>query len=237
MLFNYKTELARYRRYYQPIENIAQQPKIHIYTAAIFSFLAISLFGWYAIRPTLQTILFLQKEIADDKIVNQKMEEKITSLIQAQATFQSMQQALPLLYEALPQDPSVVNVLGQLRNLAQTTQASLSAVTIASAPVVPKILEPTKSEKTPPLATKSPLSTTKIGTLVSRKIVDVPTSITLSGPYPSIDAFLNGLISMRRIMTVDSVSIKTDSDATARSNYGENALQLVLKLNVHYVTN
>src|SRR3972149_7715954 len=118
MPFNYRTELHRYRRYYQSIENITKRPNTHFYTTTIFSFLAVSLFGWYAIRPTIQTILFLQREIRDKTELNKKMEDKIAALIEAQAYYQEVEPLLPVLDESLPSQPDAIPLIMQLRNLA-----------------------------------------------------------------------------------------------------------------------
>ena len=136
MPFNYKTELHRYKRYYQSLEGVAAKPKTRAYTTAIFSFLAISLFGWYAIRPTIQTILYLQKEIEDNKLVSAQMEEKIGKLIEAHATYQSVEDDIPYLTQAIPPAPEALTALGQIRNIAIIRGASISAITSSSAPLL-----------------------------------------------------------------------------------------------------
>ena len=75
--FDYKKEYDRYKRYYLSMEPVLTKPVNQAYTAIIFSFLAVSLFGWYAIRPTVQTIVTLKREIADKTVLNKQMEDKI----------------------------------------------------------------------------------------------------------------------------------------------------------------
>ncbi len=58
-----KSELQRFRRYYQRLGPFLTKQKNSQSTAAIFSLLAVSLFGWYAVRPTVPTILSLRREI------------------------------------------------------------------------------------------------------------------------------------------------------------------------------
>jgi len=94
--FNYKQEYQRYKKYYLNLVPLLQQPVSRAYTTIIFSFLAISLFGWYAIRPTMQTIFELKREIADKTDLNQKMEEKISALIEAQAVYQDIETKIPV---------------------------------------------------------------------------------------------------------------------------------------------
>ena len=88
MPFNYKTEIQRYRKYYHSLEPVLAKPRSKAYTTIVFSFLAVSLFGWYAIMPTIQTILFLQREIKDKTQLSTQMEDKIAALIEAQSYYQ-----------------------------------------------------------------------------------------------------------------------------------------------------
>lgn len=217
MAFNYKTELNRYRKYYQTLEHVAGRPKSHIYTTAIFSFLVVSLFSWYAIRPTIQTILFLRREIADDRVVNQKMEDKIAAMIQAQSNYEAIHDKLPILNEALPDEPDAIRVVGALKNLSQSVAASLSALTVAQVPLTPQGKSASAS------AGKT-------------KVSDVPLSLTISGPFSQIAAFLDGVLSMRRIVTIEDINLKPESGITGASESASTVLRLVLKLNMHYLT-
>src|SRR5437762_11759734 len=102
MAFNYKTEYEKYRRYYQSLTPNLDKPENRAYTAIIFSFLVVSLFGWYAIRPTMQTIFTLKREIADNTEINIQMENKISALIEAQAGYQEVEPKIPIVNQALP---------------------------------------------------------------------------------------------------------------------------------------
>ncbi len=223
MVFNYKTEMSRYRRYYQTLEHVAGKSKTNVYATAIFSFLVVSLFGWYAIRPTLQTILFLRRQIADDQVVNQKMEDKITTMIQAQSNYQTIQKDLPLLTEALPDDPDAIRVVASLRNLSQITQASISALSVSQVPLTPQAPSATASAITSSIPKKA-------------KIADIPVSLSLSGSFSSVATFLDGVLSMRRILTVESINIKPDTSSATASSSASTTLRLVLKFNMHYLT-
>src|SRR5689334_1508190 len=84
----------RFKRFYQQLTPTLKKPKAQASTGAVFSFLAIALFALYAIRPTAQTIIYLRREIADKTVVNKQMEDKITALIEAQNTYESIQDRL-----------------------------------------------------------------------------------------------------------------------------------------------
>ncbi len=203
-----------FHRYYQKLQPMMKKPKMRASTTAVFSFLAISLFAWYAIRPTAQTIIHLRREISDKAALNKQMEDKITALIEAQEKYETIQDRLPILKQALPNNPDAIILARQLRNLAATSGASISAIQIPSLPILGQ--EATPGAK---LAPAKPLET-------------YPISVTLTGPYTSLKSFLDGLLALRRITSIDLISFKM---GTSKVLFGED-LQLSLKLMSYYST-
>lgn len=216
MPYNYKTELERYRRYYQSLEPFLAKPKSQHYTAVVFSFLAVSLFGWYAIRPTIQTILTLKREIQDKTDISQKMEEKISNLIEAQAAYSQVEWSLPVINEALPDSPDAVALVIQLRNLAGSTGVTVTAVQLPAVPLL--------GAQTPSSAGKN-------------QPFDL--SITVSGNYMGIKEFLSGLAQMRRVVIVNSMIItpekSRDSNASDSATPVNPQIQLTLRLTSYYL--
>lgn len=204
-------EFERFRRYYQRLEPVWKKPKNRASSAAIFSFLAVSLFGWYAIRPTAQTVLYLRREIADKIQVNQKMEDKISSLIEAQAAYQLAQQDLPLIDSAIPADPQSIDLLAQLQNLTRVSGASLSAVQIPSVPLLGQ-------------------DTTSSASGEKKQQGEFLLTVAITGPYQAIKSFLDGLLNMHRLVTIDTVDIQPNKIEKT----SESTLQLLLKLKAYY---
>lgn len=178
---------------------------------AIFSLLVVSLFGWYAIRPTVQTILFLRREIADKTTLNQKMEDKITNLIEAQAAYEAVADKLPFVDQALPETPEAVELASQISTLAQQNGASVSAIQIAT---VPLSSDATPSGKITKAAGEETFATT----------------VVLEGPWTSVYYFLDGLVKLRRLTTIDTISLKSGSTFSG----GTPTLNLVVKLTSYY---
>lgn len=214
MALNVKTSVSesQFHRYYQKLSPILKKPKMRASTTAVFSFLAISLFAWYAIRPTAQTIIFLRREIADKTVLNERMENKITALIEAQETYETIRDRLPVIAQALPVNPDAVILARQLRNLAVISGASISAIQIPSLPLLSQ--EATPGAK---LAAQKPLE-------------QYPVSIILSGSYASLKAFMDGLLTLRRITSIDTISIKP----AVRLGFAGDALQLTIRLQSYY---
>lgn len=200
-------------RYYQSLTEFVKQPKTTIYTGAIFSFLAVSLFGWYAIRPTLQTILFLRREIADNKIVSIQMEEKISKLIEAHALYQTIKPRLALLAQALPEDPSAIAVVTQLKNLATVSGATISAITVSAVPLTNNVAKTGK-----------------------KKMADTPIQMVVGGTYPTIKSILTGIINLRRALTIETFTITPEKTNTTEGPVPDVKLRMVLKVQAHYLT-
>lgn len=181
-------------------------------TTAVFSFLAMALFAWYAIRPTAQTIIYLKREIADKTFLNEQMENKITALIEAQTMYETIADRLPVLDHALPKDPNAVNLARQLRNLASNSGATISALQIPSLPIL-------GNEATPGAHLAPP-----------KELEEIPLSLTVTGDYTSVKSFLDGLLMLRRITTLSSVTVRLGSTL----DRGSNDLQMIVKLISYY---
>lgn len=224
MPFNYKTELERYRRYYQSLEPLINKNKSQNYTAVIFSFLVVSLFGLYAIRPTIQTILTLKREIQDKTELSQKMEDKIAALIEAQAAYSQIEPSLPIIDQALPSDPQAIGLIIQIRNLASASNVVLATTQLPPVPLLGLDATMAAKPNTTP-DTKKPQS--------------FEFTISVVGPYAAIQTFLTGLTEMRRIVAIESVAIAnekvTEQSASDSSDLTSGQLALTLNLLSYYL--
>ena len=227
MPYNYKTELQRYRKYYQSLEPVFKRPASRAYTAVIFSFLAVSLFGWYAIRPTIQTILFLRREISDKVEINRKMEDKIAALIEAQVYYQEIETLIPIIDDALPIQPDAVPLMIQLRNLASGSGVLIDTIQIPSVPLLGQDALP---------ATKSAQMPSQVKGTSKQLIYDF--SLAVQGPYSSVRSYLEGILVMRRLVTLKGFSIvptKTDISASQSATPSARLLRLALRLQSYYL--
>jgi len=202
-----------YRKYYRSLEPILSKPKTKRYSTVIFFFLTVALFGWFAIKPTIQTILYLQREIVDKKEVNTKMDEKINALIEAQAILENIQSQLEVISYTIPINPKAVDIARQLKNLAENTQASLSAIQIASVPIL--------------VATPSSILPSSIV-----KHTAIPITLSIDGSYNVLASFMSGLLAMQRIVTIDSVSFSPSKSGLPQVR--TNDIRLQLKLTAYY---
>jgi Tfp pilus assembly protein PilO len=202
-----------YRKYYRSLEPMLGKPKTKRYSTVIFFFLVVALFGWYAIKPTVQTILYLRREIVDKKVVNIQMDEKINALIEAQGVLENIQPYMGVITNAVPINPQAVDIAAQVKNLAQTTQASLSGIQIGSVPIL---------TETPGNAATSPIV----------KHIAIPVVLSVDGPYGVLASFMDGLVAMQRIVTIDSISFTPSKTSALQSS--ANDIRLQLKVTAFY---
>ncbi len=205
----------QFHRYYQRLQPVMKKQRNRATTTAVFSFLAVSLFVFYAIRPTAQTIILLRREIADKTELNKRMEDKITTLIQAQTNYETASETIPVINEALPVNPDAVVLARKLQHLASISGATISALQMPSLPILAN--EATPGAKTAP----------------KPDVTEFPVNIVLTGTYTSLKAFLDGLLNMRRIVTIDTINFKR---ATGITGNDPNALQLSTRLKSFYTS-
>jgi Tfp pilus assembly protein PilO len=219
--FDYKKEYDRYKRYYLSVEPLFNKPANRAYTTVIFSFLAISLFGWYAIRPTMQTIFTLKREITDRTGIDVKMEDKISSLIEAQAAYQNIEPNLPLIAQALPTTSDPIQAVNQIQKLADDSNVQMTVISVPALPL-------TNYESVKKQDATSTLSNYTI-------------SVTIVGPYSNVKNFVSMLANIRRIIQIDSMMFipqqnQEQASESATPVTPNTTVEVNLKLIVYYLS-
>lgn len=210
MEFNYRTEYNRYRRYFTSLEPMVKTPVALAYFSLIASLFALSFFGAFAIRPTVKTIVGLRKEISDARITNNKLQEKINSLSEAQTQYSLVQNDVPVVLAALPKNPEFSILLKQIENIVVASGATVSGIQFQSVPMFGKVARDGQTVRT---ATSSASTTNPSPTLDqpgnSEMITPVSFSLVLRGSYSNITAFLTSLSQLSRLISVDSFAISS----------------------------
>lgn len=212
-----RTLQSQYQRYYRSLEPTIRKPKTRSYSTVIFFFLVVALFGWYAIKPTIQTILFLQREIKDKTALNETMDQKLNALIDAQSAYESATDKLPLLSQAVPDVSEAVTISSRIQQLANEQHASLSAIQISTVPL------------TPPQATPSAVKS------FARKLQQYPVSVTVEGSFPEIKNFLAALLGLRRLVSIEAVTM-TVSKEPSTVGAPKSVVRAALRVTAYYNT-
>lgn len=88
-----------------------------------FTFILISFFLFFAVRPTILTISALVGDIKSKQILSTKMSAKIDQVITAQDNFSAIQEKYYLVEDALPSAPNYAEAVNQIDGL--TSQNSI----------------------------------------------------------------------------------------------------------------
>jgi Tfp pilus assembly protein PilO len=90
--------------------------------------LALSFFGFFAIRPTISTIAKLEKEIKDNEFVLSEQEAKITSLRQLETQYGKLGNSIQVVTNAVTVKPEVTLLMGQIQTLCENSNINIKTV-------------------------------------------------------------------------------------------------------------
>lgn len=116
-------------RYFTYIKPALKIPIIKTYGSLILTVAALVIFILFAIKPTIETIIVLQKELENQKEILQKLNQKSENLSLARQNFQAIDPNKRSRVGALvPKHAQVGATIKALEQLAVVSQASISAL-------------------------------------------------------------------------------------------------------------
>jgi Tfp pilus assembly protein PilO len=179
-----------YSRYFTYIKPISRIPVVKTYGSAIFSLLIITFFIFYAIKPTIETILVLQKKLDDSNLVLEQVNQKAKDLSLAKQNYDKINPNLKTKMQTLIPDTATLRSLtDSLEQSAKAHQASISALQIQ-----PLVLEIKPVDK--------------LGT-----IAPIDFSFNVEGSYENLLAILQDLRTSSRLLSVEDLSITSSEES------------------------
>lgn len=152
------------------------------FISIVLTLLALSFFGFFAINPTISTILKLQKELSDSEFVYDQLVTKIENLSELRKQYSSLQNDLPIVTDAIPVAPNVHLLFAQIQTVAQQSNISIKKLQSSEVEV---IRSNSGSEK---------------------PYYSYSFSIGGSGPFESVYNFVSILTNMQRIVNIEIFS-------------------------------
>jgi len=183
MALDWQTEYRRYQHYFLSISTLYRRKKVRVYTELVLTILTVCFFVFFAIKPTLVTVTGLIKTLSDQKLVSQKLEEKINSLNLAQSQYNLVQPDLYLLDEAIPVQPQIAVLIKQLETLGRYSGVTVDGIQLSQVNLMDK------------------------ETVSKQESINF--SIAVSGDYQSLKNFLKSISSFRRVILIDNFGFKT----------------------------
>lgn len=187
-----KSESALYSRYFTYIKPVTKLPIVKNYGPTLFSLLTIGILIFFAIKPTIETILVLQKKLADSDEILQKVTQKANNLSLGKQNYDNLDQTIKdKIAVAIPDATSLKSVIQSLEKAAKTNEASISALQIQ------------------PL-TISTKTDNQIGT-----ITEVSFIFNTEGNYNNLITLLQDLKTSSRLISIDTLSLSKTGDGAS----------------------
>lgn len=183
-------EIPQAEKYLSVILPRLAEKRVSSFTTIVLSLVTLSFFGFFAISPTLSTIADLQRQITDNQFIDQQLTDKINNLEKLQETYKKIQPDLPIVLSAVPINPDVTVLVGQLQTVAQNTQVVLAHIQTLSVDV-----------------NSSSNSNYNAFTF----------AIDISGSYDNVKNFLSQITNFNRLITIDAISLTKSSTNTTYS--------------------
>lgn len=179
-----KSESQFYSRYFIYIKPVAKLPIVKNYGPTIFTLFAITIFIFFAIKPTVETILVLQKKIDDSNQVLEKATQKVNNLSLSRKNYDSLGQNITQkISAAIPDTVSLRSLIQNLEQSAKAREASISALQIQ-----PLIIN-TKVDQ-------------KLGSLS-----EISFTFNVEGSYANLIEVLQDLKRSSRLISIENLSL------------------------------
>ncbi len=186
-----KNSISQYSRYFTYIKPFTQLPIIKNYGSIIFTFLTLSVLTIFAIKPTIETILVLQKQLSSQNEVLQKVTQKANDLSLGKKNYDDLDQSIKdRIINAIPDSVALKSITQSLEQSARTYEASISALQIQ-----PLVID-----------TKT---TIQKGTLSEISFI-----FNTEGHYQNLISLLQDLKRSSRLISIDNLSM-------SKANEGE----------------
>jgi hypothetical protein len=122
---------TRKSRYYTYIRPVIRNKFVKTYSSLIFSLIAISIFSYFALRPTITTILSLQKSIDEQTAVLNSLKEKVNNLVEGKRNYENIPLPVKDKIEVLvPDNPALASLINSLSYAAEVSGTSVSGLQI-----------------------------------------------------------------------------------------------------------
>ncbi len=149
----------------------------------VLTLCALSLFGFFAIKPTVSTILKLKKELADNQFVFDQLETKIKNLTTLRKQYFNLQNDLPVVTNAITVQPDVHLLFAQIQSVAQASNINIKKLQNFQVEVL-------KNDKS-----------------ANKNYYSYSFSIAGAGSFENISKFIQTITNMERIISIDAFSI------------------------------
>jgi len=190
----------RYSRYYTYIKPVIENKTVRSTAPYVFSLIAVVIFAVFAIRPTVSTILNLQKDLENNSRELEALNTKIQNLNQGKQNLEGLGRETRLkINTSIPDQPNVTFLTKSLRDSYQNNSSS-SAIQIQPLTLF--------NSNLPKQTNKYSLS-------------EISFSYNTLAPYDQLLQILDNLNNSPRLLNLNSVTIAKTEAGTVLSVNGK----------------
>lgn len=178
-----------YAKYLDLVPDFKQE-KSKKFITIVLTLTASIILGLFVVSPTISTIANLRKQIEDNKIVEEKLQQKINNLSVLSQKYSDLEADIPIVLEAIPQTSQIPLLVAQIQAVASESNVKLNNFQTFRVDVSQKAIK-------------------------GKKFSSFDFTLTAQGDYQDMLSFMDNLVSFQRITTVTNISV---SKATSFNN-------------------
>lgn len=183
---------SRFSRYYTFVRPLLRNKGVKTYSSIIFSLITIMVFIIFALKPTISTILVLQKNLEEQQLVLQSLQDKVKNLSLGKTNLDKVDSSTKQkLNTLIPNQTDPATLANSLTALAISSQASISGLQFQPTPLI-------SQSKT--LSKKYSLQT-------------IDFTFNVVGSYEDLVTLLQRLNSSARLISISSISFNQAPDS------------------------
>lgn len=176
------------------VQSYIQKEQTQKFISIVLTLIALSIFGLFAINPTLSTIARLKKELADNERVDRQLQQKIANLSRLQEKYSTVQSDIPIVLSSLPKTSDIPLLIAQIQSVAKDSNIELTNIQTFATELFKKNTKPVQ-------------------------YYSYSFSISGSGNYQSISGFLDRVVAMQRIINIETFIVSRAGDKPGFLNF------------------
>lgn len=181
------------QRYSQDLRRYYRLPAVQVSLTLVLSLFVMAGFIFFALRPTIVSIVTLRNTITESEEKLTKLDSKVKNLQQAAAQLEAAKEFLPAVNMTIPTTGAEYKPLtAAVSALTEQTGVQLQSESMGATLLFSRILAPFNPS-------------------INQSVIALPFSLRVTGTYPSVASFLTQILSMERIVMVESVSLTKEA--------------------------
>lgn len=189
------------------LKKFYERPVTKVSVELVLSIVTVMVFALFALRPTLNTMSQLLKEIEDKRKVNEALEQKARALGTAQRELTTFENRFQILSQAIHPQLSLDSALYYLEYLVARENITLAQLQIEEFPLGEPEQTPSPSPSPAPRTAQGTTPATAART--PKEINEYAFQVTFDGEYGEVLRFFAALEQVRPLFVVNDFSFRT----------------------------